>query len=357
MAVKENKSGKANSFDVARLAGVSRATVSRAYSNDKVDPETRKRVMVAAAQLNYTPNALARGLTMQRSNLVALLTNNIRNPREAETYDLLLQVLKKQNRVPLILSKNPEDDLADIVSGLAGYQVDAAVIFADEVSAEMARKAFGVESPIICNGQQDFGQYSIVADDLAAIRELIDRLVQAGSQHFAFIGGRPTAQFNTARFEATQQHLERHKLGFCDHAFGGFVYEGGVDAARILMDRHPEIDTLICANDSMAMGAIDYLRNVQNLRVPQDVSVTGYDNIEMAAWPGFDLTTISIPAVEEARVIGEQVEAAITGKEPEEKTRTISGALIWRGSTRTLIQEPDSRLAETANNGHNHSTS
>lgn len=341
MSVKEIRLGKANSFDVARLAGVSRATVSRAFSNDKVDPKTRKRVMAAAAQLNYTPNALARGLTTQRSNLVALLTNNIRNQREAEVYDLLLQVLKKQNRVPLILSKNPSDDLADIVSGLAGYHVDAAVIFADEVSAEMARKAFGVENPIICNGLRDFDQYTIVADDHAAMREMIDRLVEAGSWRFAFISGRPTAQFSSSRLDATQRYLERHGLKLCDHDSGGFVYQGGAEAARALFNRHPDIDTLICANDSMAMGAIDYLQNVLKLRIPEDVSVTGYDDIEMAAWPGFDLTTISIPAAEEAQIIGEQVEATITGNEPKEKMRTILGSLIWRGSTRILTPKPD----------------
>lgn len=329
-----NKPVKANSFDVARLAGVSRATVSRAFANEKVDSETRRRVLEAASQLDYRPNALARGLTLQRSNLVALLANNIVNPREAETYDILLQLLKQQHRVPLILTKNPEDDLTDIVSGLAGYQVDAVVVFADEISAEMARKAFGVAHPVACNGLNDFNQLTILADHTQAMADMIHRLVQAGSKQFAYVGGRPTAQYDISRYTLTEQLLNQNRLSFLARESGGFIYEGGVEATRKLFKQHPTIDTLICANDAMAMGAIEYIRHTLKLNVPNDVSVTGYDNIEMAAWPSFDLTTISIPAAKEAHAIGELVDAAITGKLPEQKSRTILGSLVWRGSTR-----------------------
>ena len=236
--------------------------------------------------------------------------------------------------------KDHRDDLEDVAAGLAGYQVDAVVVFADGVSGEMAKDAFGVPHPVICNGLQNFGHLSISADDAAAMSELINGLVQGGCRGFAYIAGREESFHDRARFETARQALSRSGLEFIGTARGDFLYDGGAAATERLLGRHHDVDALICANDAMALGAIDEITKRQGRLVPGDISVVGYDDIEMAAWPGFNLTTVSVPIELETEAIGEFVEAAIRDDNPSVEQRMIQAKVVWRGSTRSPKMSP-----------------
>ena len=324
---------KATSNDVARLAGVSRATVSRALSNIKVDRRTRERVLKAAAQLSYRPNALARGLSSSRSNLVVAIVNRIANTREAEVYDHLLRVLRTQGRTALIVSQSGgSSGLADAVSQTAGFSMDAAIAFADQIDAEMVRQTFGVAHPIMCNGQ--LSEFCTVADESEATRQCVNAMIALGKRNFAFISGRLTSQISLNRLETVERALAEYGLSILRNANGQFSYRGGYDAALSIVSHYPAIDAIVCANDAMAIGAMDALRHQLGRRVPEDVAICGYDNIEMAAWESYGLTTIEVSAPREAELIGDLVEHVIgSSSEPSPKRIEAKAQVVWRNST------------------------
>lgn len=338
---KDERTGRVpTSDDVAELAGVSRSAVSRTFTaGASVAPATREKVLAAAKTLGYRVNFLARGLSQQRTNLVALVVSDMDNSLRARTIDFLARGLVKLGFRPLILPTEPGEDVGYLIDMMLHYNVTGTIVTSDTPPAEIAQEcaAYGVPLVLI-NKAEVGGQVSNVSIDTAgAGRMAAEEFKALGCQRIAIasqrrashtIGQRKTAFIATCR-----------KLGL-DIAgdFQGSVqnYAGGAEAAEVFAESGVAVDGVYCVNDFMALGFIDQLRKLSSLRVPDDIKLIACDDIAEAAWGSYDLTTFRQDPREVADAAIAALQKRLDAPEAIQPHVIIPAAPVRRGSTGTL---------------------
>lgn len=324
------------SYDVAQLAGVSQSAVSRTFKEGaSVAPATRARILKAADELGYAPNAIAQGLITKRSNLVAVLLSHSTSLYYPEVLAALTQKLNGHGMRVLLFTLRSEHDVAATLTQVWRYRVDG-VIAAANLDAD-ALKQFerrGVPLVLYNRGGDRAHASSVSCDSYAGEQMLVDRLAEAGCTRFGVITGPPDNYVSRERERGAVDRLQ--KLGL-PHAVveGAYDYASGAAGLRKLAAAMPQgLDALVCASDLMAIGAMDCARHELSLRVPEDLSVVGFDGAGPAAWASYALTTVRQP-------VGRMTEAAIDmlrerieqpGLSPER--RVFPGELIAGRSSR-----------------------
>lgn len=284
------------SKELAKLAGVSSATISRAFSADgRISEQTRVRVLAMAQQYGYQPNAIARTLNNRRSRLVAVVVNAIGNHCEAEQLQLLVHQLQSRALVPVILCCGDNTDRLQLMRLASSYQVEHAVIFSDLVSLKDAVQIFRTARPIIFSAEpiEDAGFSCVRVDGAEAASQIIEKLVRDGRGHFAYLCGRKSSWIDKQRRDWFSDALARHDLGFEAEGHGDYSYESGFKEASLLL-RRSKVDALVCGNDVMSIGARDAATRLLDRHVPGDLAVVGQDGIAMAAWECHNLTTLAL---------------------------------------------------------------
>ena len=287
------------SKELAKLAGVSSASISRAFSPEApMKSVTRDRILAMAREHGYQPNAIARSLNNQRSRLVAVVVNAIGNPCEAEEQQLLVHRLQARQLLPITLCCADHDDRLQLMRLASTYQVDYVVVFSDMVSMQDAVDIFHTTRPIIVSFEplQSESVSSISIDGYAAATQIIDKIVGEGKQRFAYLSGTKSSWIDKLRRQWFAEALKKHGLGFVAEAFGDYGYDSGFKEAVPLLAR-AKADAIICGNDVMAIGARDAARRVLGKSTPGDVAIVGQDGIAMAGWDCHDLTTLSLDHV------------------------------------------------------------
>lgn len=287
---------KITSRELATLAGVSSATVSRAFSaTARINKATRDRILAIAREHNYQPNAIARTLNSQNSRLVALVVNTIGNPCEAEELNDLVHRLQERQLLPIILCCAEYRDRLQLMRLASTYQVDHVVIFSDLISTENALEIFRGLRPIIVTSEplDNPAVSTIQIDGLDAAKEIVDKVVGDGHRHFAYIAGRSSSWIDNQREGWFAAALKTHDLKFEAFGRGDYSYDSGFKETVLLLRRYREIDTLVCGNDVMAIGACDAARRVLDRQIPKDLAVVGQDGIAMSSWESHDLTTLA----------------------------------------------------------------
>ena len=287
----------ATSYDVAHLAGVSQSAVSRCFKQGaSVAPRTRERILTAARELNYYPNAIAQGLITRRSNLVAVIISNLTNLYYPEVLAELTQRLSAKGIRVLLFSLAAESDVDEVLDQVWRYRVDGAIVAArlhpDQLAAFSDR---GVPVVLYNRIGEGVPVASVCCDSVSGEHALVEALV-AGDHHvFGIIAGPADSYVGEERVDAARHRLQQ--LGRdCLIVRGNFDYDSGDAALKDLMqmtDR--KLDALICANDLMAIGAIDSARINFGIEVPGDLSVVGFDGVGPATWLAYQLTTIRQP--------------------------------------------------------------
>ena len=322
------------SIELAKLAGVSTATISRAFSaNSSISPGTRNRILRIARENSYQPNAIARSLNKSETGMVAIVVNTIGNPSEAHILDNLVPMLQEIGKIPLLVSCGNSEGRHQLVEFASTYQVDHAIIFSDLIAAKTAYEIFHRISPIIATSEPvtDPKMKSIHLDGSDGAREIVDALVAKGRQNFAYIHGRTTSWIDRQRQDWFEQALAGHGLEFVAEGSGDYTYESGYKETVMLLRRN-KVDALICSNDVMAIGAIDAARNVLGRDVPNDLAVVGQDGVPLASWECHQLTTL---ACDQAKV-SKQVIAMINGKAPpppKPNTYDKFASVAWGSTT------------------------
>jgi DNA-binding LacI/PurR family transcriptional regulator len=287
------------SKELAKLMGVSSATISRAFSTTaRISEDTRVRVLAMAQKYGYQPNAIARTLNNRQSRLVAVVVNAIGNQCEAEQLDLLVHRLQARALVPLILSCGDNTDRLQLMQLAANYQVDHAVIVSDLVPLKDAVQIFKTTSPIIVSAEpiEDTRVSYVRVDGTEAASQIVDKLVGDGRAHFAYVYGRTSSWIDKQRRQWFSGALARHGLAFEAEGHGDYSYDSGFKEASLILHRS-KVDALVCGNDVMAIGARDAATRMLKLQVPGDLAIVGQDGIAMASWGCHDLTTLATDQV------------------------------------------------------------
>ena len=325
-----------NSYDVARLAGVSQSAVSRCFrAGASIAPETRRRVEEAAAALGYQPNAIASGLITKRSNLVAVLISNLTNLYYPEVLAQLSHRLDERGVRVLLFALQRESDVDAALAHVWRYRVDGAIVAARLADAQLRQFALH-RVPIVLYNRFSEGETvtSVRCDSRDGERVLVDRLVAAGHRRFAIVTGPDDSFVGTERVSAARERLRHHGLTAAIVP-GSFDHQSGQAAMMRLWNEGGERpDAVICANDLMALGVVDAARHELGLAIPGDVSVVGFDGVGPAAWPSYRLTTIRQPVGRMTQAAVAMLLERVAAPDLPPESRSFAGMLIDGASAR-----------------------
>lgn len=330
----------ARSIDVARLAGVSRSAVSRAFTEGAyVSQDTRDKVLKAAALLDYSPNVIARSLSKQRTRIVGIVTTDLRN----RYYAYLLEELSRRLQVEGYATLLIVTDRADTDEGIArllSYQVDAVILAAVMLSSTMTARCQQWGKPVVLvdRHMESDSITSVSGDNIAGAAAVADLLLDGGHERIAFIAGYEDTSTSRDRERGFRERLAARGHLLYARESGDYSLKGGTTAMRRLLSMPRPPDAVFCANDRMAIAALDAVREQSALRVPEDIVVVGYDNTPEAASPAYSLTSVdqNIPGIAEMAVRAVIDRLADPSAPVEHQWVPVS--LIVRDSTRPLPQ-------------------
>jgi DNA-binding LacI/PurR family transcriptional regulator len=274
---------------------VSQSAVSRAFSEGKsVSKETSRKVFAAAKRLGYSPNFIPRILLKDRSHLVAMAISGTSNPFYALALEEFTKALQKSGYQVLLVQVDSSHSLDGIVPKLASYRVDAIVSALPVLTNEAARAFAKFRIPTISFNTPVKNRWvtSVCSDSAGGAAAVADLFVKRGAKTFGFIAGAEGSHASDERLCGFETRLREHGFARMSTATGDFLYEGGFRATLELSERGALPEALFCANDLMAIGALDALRKQLGLRVPEDVLVAGFDDVPEASWAAYDLTTV-----------------------------------------------------------------
>lgn len=318
--------------DVAKVAGVSRSAVSRAFTQGAyIDAEKRALILKAADDLGYQPNALAAGLKGGPSNLVAIFLGDMPNAYDKDVATRLALGLNAAGKWPIMVGGS--DDVArHAIENVLRYPLDAMILRSGSLAEDIARSCTKLGVPLISSGRIiDLpGIDSICVRNTDGMRTVTELLLAGGRQRFGFIAGPAEFWSSAQRRAGVIAALDGAGLTLLAEEAGDFSVPGGYEAARRLLERGP-FDALVCANDAMAIGAMSYLREI-GVSIPDDVAVTGFDNIDMAAWPIYQLTTIHNPIDEMVDSVTGILDRRARDPGKPDETIWLDAALVKRSS-------------------------
>lgn len=331
------KKPMATAADVAQMAGVSQSAVSRAFTpGASVASATRRRILEAAAALGYQPNLIARTLTSGRSNIVGVGVGNLANPFFACTLDELSIQLAEAGLRLLLFTTNDGGQLETHIQEVLQYKLDALVMLSTALSSPLAKQCKLANIPVvmynrIATTSPDIS--SVTGNNFGGARALASFLLAGGHRRPAFIAGMGSSSTSRQREEGFTAALVEAGLGPPLREEGNFSHSGAMTAMRRLLSRPDRPDAVFCANDYMAIAAIEVAQAEFGLAVGQEISIVGFDDIPMASWPSFSLTTYSQSVTDMVDATVQTIQALRSGcNTPIHKV--IDGGLVIRGSAR-----------------------
>ncbi len=325
---------RSNIKEVALAAKVSVATVSRTLQMPHlVAPETRRQVQDAVDRLGYTPNLQARTLRTARTNLIVAMVPDISNPFFAEVIRGIEQVAH-QNRYSVLLgdtqnSPGREQAYANL---LDTKQADGLITLLPHIPNISAT----AQSRIVnaCEYVKDRSVTSVYVDNIAAAHEATSYLITLGHRNVAFITGPMNSPISVDRDQGYEKALTLAgiKRQRALTVTGDFSVESGIRAVESLLARADRFSAVFCSNDEMAIGAVNALK-AHNLRVPDDISVVGFDDIHFARYSDPPLTTVAQPKAELGREAMSMLIEILDGVDVPARKRILATHLVIRGST------------------------
>jgi LacI family transcriptional regulator len=296
-------------YEVARQAGVSPATVSRFLNGTaKVSDEKRKSIESVIERLNYKPNVVAQSLKKGSSRTIGVLTQSLVSGYFNETMTGVEAAMKGAGYVPLIMTGHwHAREEADRVELLIARRVDGVVILTGNMSDAQILK-FSNQVPIVVFGRHLVGKqaFGFCLDNYQAACDAVDYLIEQGHRRIAFIAGPPEQGDAQARLAGYRDTLERHGIELNPKLIvpGDFLESGGVMAVNQLLESGQRFSAIFAANDLTAYGARLALYR-RNIRVPEDISLVGFDDLHSSMCTSPPLTTVRQPLFDVGKCIGQ----------------------------------------------------
>ncbi|KCV82792.1 LacI family transcriptional regulator [Actibacterium atlanticum] len=290
--------------DVAKLAGVSRWTVNRAFKKEaSISAKTREKVMQAADTLGYLPDLLAASLASDRSNLVCLMVDDFANPHKLVMLERLTRILRKHGWDSLLVNTANDTETSAALMSASQRRVDAAVVIGIQFNDSNLATAQGARRVrkliVFARSSENPDTISVCCDDVAAMDTITDYVIERGYRKPLFLAGPQTSSAHLGRKETflrrwSNEFGQTPDFLVADRYDARLAYDliHGTFVDRSVQDLP---DIIVCENDALAMGAVDALRYGLGLRVPEDIAVTGFDDIPQVDSPNYKITTYRQP--------------------------------------------------------------
>jgi len=370
--------------DVARQAGTSVATAGRALGGyGKVAAATRERVLKAAGQLHYRPNALARSMKQRSSLTIGVIVGNVCNPFFSAILREVEDTVGGQGYQVIMCNTDEsiEKELAH-ARALLEHRVDGIILSpttGENGEVSLAAKeiyASGIPLVFIDRAVKGMKVPTVVSDNLSAAQEATTHLIEQGHRRIGLIVGRRTLDTMSERIEGYRRALSEHQIGFDEPLVVDAVHvgvEGGYRATKHLLELHVPPTTLLVANNLLVLGALNAIKE-KGLTIPDNVALIGWDDFYAAPHLQTPLTMVNQPAHAMASIAAEQLMKMLSekpvdpslhiilksdfiiressGKRLSDEGRQSSPALTKRGRTRTppapaVVDRRDAREPET----------
>jgi DNA-binding LacI/PurR family transcriptional regulator len=327
----------ATAHDVARAAGVSQSAVSRAFTpGASVSPATRERIVAAARELGYRPNLVARSLITRRSNLIGVTVPANANPFYHAALNALTAAFSRAGYGVLMFTSDPLRGSDPVLEEVLHHRVDALVLISTSLSSHFADECMNIGLPVVMfNRKTDSDAASSVTGQNREGARAIATFLHAGKhKRYAYVAGLESSSTSRDREEGFFETLHEKGVKAIERRVGQYTAAGAEEAVASLLSASKPPDAIFCANDHMALAAISVARVRFGLNVGEDVSIVGFDDIDMARWPVFDLTTYSQPLDDMVRRAVAAVLAQLNGTLDSAVHEESVGRLIVRGSAR-----------------------
>jgi len=326
-----------NIQDVAARANVSITTVSRVLNSSlhRVNPRTRERVLKAIQELDYRPNALARGLLMKKTMTIGVIIPDISNHYYAEIVRGI-QDVGDQHGYNIVL-QNTDRRQERIVKSiyLLREKIVDGVIFSGGIihGFEPLSALKELKDRVVVIGRHEANFPAVLVDNIGGASQAVQHLADLGHQRIGFIGGPQASTTGADRLRGYQSALAQN--GYPTEAglisLGNLTPRSGYEAARKLLGERDRPSALFAANDLMAFGAV-YAAREMSLQIPEDLAVVGFDNIPLSSYLVPSLTTVEIP-MHSLGVAAMETLIDLISRNPFEWMRWFKTRLIVRGST------------------------
>ena len=326
--------------DVALRAGVSRSAVSRSFTpGASVSAKTRAKVDRAAADLGYSPNILARSLMTGKTQLIGLVSNNFHNPVFLQIFDQFTRGLQDMGMRPLLVNLSEETDPARSVKLLRAYSVEGVILASSELPDGFAHAFLQAGLPVVhafgrasqSRSVNMVGIYNHQAGRIAAAT-----LIARGYRRLGFMGGPQGATTTSDRMAGFLAETAMHREVTVSVSFAGAYRfdEGRAEMLRLLSTNPAE--AYFCGDDVLSIGALSAAQSL-GLLVPQDLGLIGLNDMEMAAWPNINLTTIHQPFDAMIAASIDLMLATLADPARAAETRLFPCRLVERGTLRSLV--------------------
>lgn len=324
-------------LDVAAKCGMSKSLVSLALSGSpKVSDDSKKKILKAAKELGYRPNAAARSLAARRSKTLGVLILDLHNPVSAEIVDAVQAEIRQYGYSSLLVTGGDDPVLEKAeIDTLLQFQIEGLILISHRLTAD-ALKAIATEVPTVTVTREDIEvarMDSVCNDDVAGAQLAVDHLVGLGHSRIVCLSGGDNP-VSISRAEGYQAAMKRHGLvGIANVVSGGLTDTAGYSAARKALELSPT--ALVVANDIAAVGAIAAIEE-SGLRVPEDISVVGYDGIRLGGLRSVNLTSVAQPLAELGKLAAKSIIERIEKPNSQSKRIRVASELVVRGTTRAI---------------------
>jgi len=327
------------SYDVARRAGVSQSTVSRALRDDpRVVEKTRLRIRALAKEMGYVPHVTARSLITRKSSTIGIVSGDLHNPSYPTLVNTLQDCFARNDYRVLLMSDRTEGSLEKDILALRGGLVDGVAFISSRLDSPMVSEIIDWKIPLVILNRDVDGRYAhrvdrVTSDNIGGGRLVADHLIDMGHTRIALISGPLDNPSIRMREKGFRDRLEERRVPI-DEAC---VHRGAVDAATglaggLALLTGPDRPTAVfCATDYIAYGTLDAAKRL-DLDVPGEVSVVGYNDLQQSSWSIFDLTTVRQPLEDMAVAAAELLLARIDGDEGRPVHRNFDVEWVPRGS-------------------------
>lgn len=318
--------------DVAKIANVSQSTVSRVFTpGASVSEKLRKKVLEVAEELNYRPNALARGLIKRKTNMVGLAMKDIQNPFYHEVLGMFSKKLRERGYNVLFVYTENEEIQQEEINHFLEYNVEGIIVTDALLSSKVVTKIHDNNIPVILFNRyhKEIPCSSVSCDNYHAAKEIASYLFEKDFRDIVFITGKRDTSTNRDRQKGFTEFLKSKNINITVLE-GNYTYEKSFHLTKKMIENGHRPEAIFGANDITAIGALDALRE-KNISVPNETIVIGFDNIKMSAWPSYMLSTWMQPIEE---MIDETINLLLENdKNSSPKTVKLKGNFIHRNTT------------------------